>query len=428
MPSSIGEIGRVSTFSSYDNTDRITVPRTIPEGRLIVVFVTLRDALQSTVDAQTVTDAKGNTYTRLITDNFGDTIGAPIARNNLFACNVTTELLSADWIDLNVGTSDTDGGIAWEFDDVTLATFTKQVDLDLNPDLTDPDVGTPVMGQSLTSMTVPTDVLAIGMFGSQSLERAHAITVESGDGWTEITPLHQSQYGTPSIFFDDMWLTPVYRITTAEDTFNYACTSSARLYSINGYWGYFSSNSTGVVDSVLDRHRLRKYVFRESGTSVVLDTNYINSAGRFGNTLTTSIDSSSVSPAISRLPSGSVSLSYSKSSSVKFRLYNPFSGTTVAQTIGSGTLADHVIDHKGRFVFAVYNSGWFIRVGTLQADGRTLTVSGAVSMGLGTTAAVKGSLEVLPDDAISFTYVNNSSQTVIRVCKNLSNAGVGTWA
>lgn len=105
--------------------------------------------------------------------------------------------------------------------------------------------------------------------------------------------------------------------------------------------------------------------------------------------------------------------------------------TTAVETVGDGAFCDHVVDRAGRVVVVMFNDVWRVSVGVLNSGGVTHTWnggSGPVSMALTGAQAKRGSLELLPEGALSFMHFDSGGAVDHAVCRDLAASGVGTWS
>lgn len=105
--------------------------------------------------------------------------------------------------------------------------------------------------------------------------------------------------------------------------------------------------------------------------------------------------------------------------------------TTALETVGDGAFCDHVIDKLGRVVVVLYNDQHRVSVGVLNSGGLTHTWNDGtspVAMGIATAQAKRGSLEVLPEGALSFMYFNSGGNVAHIVARDLAADGSGLWS
>jgi hypothetical protein len=96
-PAYVAEVGTRFSATSSSSTSVLTVSATVPVGRRVVVVVNTASGSQT---ADSMTDSKGNTYTKVSDSISGDDI-----RRVIFSAPVTTELVSSDTITVTWGSA-----------------------------------------------------------------------------------------------------------------------------------------------------------------------------------------------------------------------------------------------------------------------------------------------------------------------------------
>jgi hypothetical protein len=96
-PAYVAEVGTRFSATASSSTSVLTVSATVPVGRRVVVIV---GTVSGTQTADSMTDSKGNTYTRDV-----NSLGGSDQRKVIFSSVITTELVSTDTITVTWGST-----------------------------------------------------------------------------------------------------------------------------------------------------------------------------------------------------------------------------------------------------------------------------------------------------------------------------------
>lgn len=192
---------------------------------------------------------------------------------------------------------------------------------------------------------------------------------------------------------------------------------------------------TGELDARTIKGGYKKsVVYKHANFSDLRRKEYhIGTNGRWSGFTDEELQTSADSPSVRYNSDGNFSIVYHDTSGgdgIKHILYRQVEGKQVVQTLANGTHPCHCFDNNGRLILIYYKASdttFRVRVGTLDSNGRTYTMSGEVNMSLTDPANSRGSVEVMEDNTINFVYRKTGNDIVIVRCTQLNSDGTGTW-